>query len=562
CVVQWELFNELKRPVLMRLLHPMSMLARELDPTRLILDESGGWAQGANLYLPYESEPVKFNDIHDYPGPQINEEVYNKLVLTGGKTHEEMRKMGLGGRLPGRNVVPGLMTFFSELGYGSLPDLEDNNKRFAEIGNPIAPPTLYHRRLAEEHARALKESGFDGIYPDLNKFCLDQQQIHGAANRRMIEAVRCNPNVQGYCIHALTAGDWIIGAGLLDLFRNPKTYAYEGTKAASQPRIVSIRVRPRNVYAERGTKIEITAVNEMDAVRGNLKVEVVDGNGETAFAKTAKTLAGTGITLMFSENFDTKALRGTYTVKAEITADDGLPIAGNQYSFDVFNAEQLSVPRKRIAVLDPGSSLKPFLKKAGIAFAEFDRDTDRSLPVFVSRTEAKTPAQKNLFGELAEFTKAGGTAVYLQGGGPVVSWGRAGQTSPLLPVKARSKQAKGNWTCIPHIVKDHAVFDGLPVNGMMGSIYENVWAENTLLDVDGDIFVGAIGFDWFPDYDLSKRHYYGPGDTWWGADMAIAPLGKGRCIVSELHLVDNLGKDPVADKILFNLIEWTTADRE
>ncbi len=92
CVVQWELFNELKRPVLKRLLHPMSVLARRLDPTRLILDESGGWA-GANLYLPYESEPAKFNDIHDYPGPQVNDEVYTKLLLTGAKTHEEMREM-------------------------------------------------------------------------------------------------------------------------------------------------------------------------------------------------------------------------------------------------------------------------------------------------------------------------------------------------------------------------------------------------------------------------------------------------------------------------------------
>jgi len=73
CVVQWELFNELKRPVLKQLLHPMSMLARQLDPTRMIMDESGGWTQGANLYLPYEYEPTKFNDIHDYPGPQINE---------------------------------------------------------------------------------------------------------------------------------------------------------------------------------------------------------------------------------------------------------------------------------------------------------------------------------------------------------------------------------------------------------------------------------------------------------------------------------------------------------
>jgi len=558
CVVQWELFNELKRPVLKRMLHPMSMLARQLDPTRLILDESGGWAQGANMYLPYESEPTKFNDIHDYPGPQINEEVYNKLILTGSKTHEEMREMGLEGRLPGRNVVPGLMTFFSELGYGSLPDLVDINQRFAETGNPIVPPTLYHRRLADEHRQALKESGFDKIYPALKKFCLDQQQIHGTANRRMIEAVRCNPEVKGYCIHALTDGDWIIGAGLLDLFRNPKTYAYEGTKAANHPRIISIRVRPRNVYAERGTKIEITGVNELGAINGNLKVEVAAGDGGIVFTQRIETNLVSGITQVFSEKFDTRAFKGAYTVTAEITADDGSPIAGNVYSFDVFTAEQLAVPNRRIAVLDPSNSLKPFLRQVGVAFVEFDAKTDRSLSVFVSHTEANTTAQRKLFGELAEFIKAGGTAVYLQGGGPKAPWGRAGKASPLLPIGARSKQAIGTWTCIPRLVKDHPVFDGLPVNGMMGPLYENVWAENTLLDVAGETIVAAIGYDWFPDYDLSKRHYYGPGDTWWGADMASVPLGQGHCIVSQLRLLDNLGKDPVADKILFNLIRFAS----
>ena len=113
CVVQWELFNELKRPVLIQLLEPMSILARKLDPTRMILDESGGWAQGANMFLPYESVPTKFNDIHCYPGPFINEDVYQKLIFAGRKTHKEMRAMGLKDDLPGRNVIPGLMSFFS-----------------------------------------------------------------------------------------------------------------------------------------------------------------------------------------------------------------------------------------------------------------------------------------------------------------------------------------------------------------------------------------------------------------------------------------------------------------
>jgi len=562
CVVQWELFNELKRPVLKRLLHPMSMLARRLDPTRLILDESGGWAHGANMYLPYESEPTKFNDIHYYPGQQINEEVYTKLLLTGSKTHEQMQAMGLGGGLPGRNVVPGLMTFFSELGYGSLPDLVDNNRRFGEMGSPIAPPTVYHRRLADEHRKILKESGFDRIYPDLKEFCLDQQQIHGLANKRMIEAVRCNPDVAGYCIHALTDGDWIVGAGLLDLWRNPKTYAYEGTKAASQPRILSIRVRPRNVYAERGTTIEIKGVNESDAVGANLRIEVTSADGRRVFAKTVQAKLGSGITRLFCEKLDTQALEGTHMVKAKITANDGLLIAQNEYNFDVFTTGQLRIPKRRIALLDPSNSLRPFVKQTGIEFVEFTAETDRSIPVLVSRTEAKTPAQRKLFGKLAEFIRAGGTGVYLQGGGPNVAWGRAGKASPLLPVDARLKRAWGNWIGIPHLVNEHPVFAGLPVNCMMGPIYENVCARSTLLDVKGEIIAGAIGYDSHPDYDLRRRHYYGPGDTWWGADMAVIPFGKGRCIVSQLRLVENLGEDPVADKILFNLIDWATADHD
>ncbi|MHC4149872.1 MAG: hypothetical protein ACYSR5_10355, partial [Planctomycetota bacterium] len=269
-----------------------------------------------------------------------------------------------------------------------------------------------------------------------------------------------------------------------------------------------------------------------------------------------------GITQLFKERLDTKALEGPCTVKTQITAGNGSLIAENEYSFDVFTAEQLTVPKKRIAVLDQSNSLKPFLNKSGLAFEEFDAETDHSLAVFVSRTEAKTPAQRKLFGELQKFIKAGGTAVYLQGGGLKAPWAKAGKASQLLPMRVRTKAAIGLWLCIPHLVSDHPVFDGLPVNRMMGPVYENVWAKHTLLDVDGETIAGAVSFDFAPDFELSKRHYYGPGDTWWGSDVAIAPLGKGRCVLSQLRLVDNLGDDPVADKILFNLIRWTTESEQ
>ena len=556
CVVQWELFNELKRPVLMQMLHPMTLLARELDPTRLILDESGGWAQGANMFLPYASEPTKFNDIHVYPGPQVTEEVYKKLILTGIKTHDELRAMGIRGRLPGRNVIPGLMTFISELGYGSLPDLVDNNQDFAKTGNPVAPPMVYHRRLADEHRQALRESGFDRIYPDLKQFCLDQQKIHGAANKRMIEVVRCNPLVSGYCIHALCAGDWIMGAGILDLFRNPKTYAYEGTKQANQPRILAMRVNPRNVYAARGATIDITGVNELAGFAGKLKVTIKSENQERVFSKIMDVQMQTGITPLFREELDTGGLSGTYTVAAEVMKTDGSRRIQNEYDFDVFSAEQLAVPDRRIAVLDLNDGLKPFLKQVGISYETFDKETDPALPVFVSRTWAEDKMESDIYNQLAAFIQSGGTGVYLGGGGQWAPWGKAGNASGLLPVSVRIKGSVGNWLGIPHMVNEHPIFDGLPVNCMMGSVYENVIAIRSLLDVEGVTVAGSIGFDFAPDFEVRKRHYYGPGDTWWGSDLSIAPVGRGRCILSQLRLVENLGKDPVADNILYNLIRF------
>ena len=547
CVVQWELFNELHRPILKQMMRPMALLTRELDPTRLILDESGGWAFGARMYLPYEYQPTRFNDIHTYPGPFINKWLFDGF-LTIGMTDEEMKSRGLNARTPGRNVVPGLMSFVSELGYGSLPNLVDNNERFRRDGNPLTPAYRYHHRLEAGQKRVLKESGFDRLYPDIEKFCLDQQSIHGAANKRMIEAVRSNPDVKGYCIHALAAGDWILGAGLIDLWRNPKSYAYEGTKAANQPRILVIRMFPRNVYATRGSRIEITGINEANALDATLAVQVVSQDGKTVFRREIYTEWTAGVSRLFEEKLETSALRGSYTIKARISAKDGAVVAENTYDFDVFSEEDLAVPATQVAVLDLNGPLPRFLKNSGMDVRVFDTSTPRSTPVFVTNVKPKNAA------ELLIFIEQGGTAVYIQGVAQSLKQGE----SSNLPFNAQVERAQGLWTCIPHVVADHPIFADLPNRGIMREIFENVWATQTLLNLGGETIVASIGFEWFSQDH--KLQYSGPGESWWGGDLAVVPHGKGRSVVSQLRIVENLGKDPVADKILYNLIRFT-ADR-
>jgi len=557
-VVQWELFNELHRPILKQMMRPMALLTRELDPTRLILDESGGWAYGARMYLPHEFEPIRFNDIHTYPGPFINKWFYDGFLAIG-LTEEEKKGKGLYAKAPGRNVVPGLMSFVSELGYGSLPNLVGVNHRFRRDGNPLTPAYRYHQCLAEDQQRVLKESGFDDLYPDLEKFCLDQQSIHGAANQRMIEAVRSNPNVSGYCIHALAAGDWILGAGLIDLWRQPKSYAYEATKAANQPQIVAIRLTPRNVYASRGSRLEVVGINELDALTALLSIRIASTAGETVFSKDIRTEWNEGVSTLLTQRLDTRAWHGGYSVTAIVSAENGAIIAENESTFDVFNEQELVLPKTRIAVLDLDGSFTRFLKQQGINAIEFDASTPQSFPVFVTRVPPKSRSEQTRFADLMTFLHEGGTAVYVQGLGRYYQRDASNQVqSPTIPFAARVEAAQGLWTCIPHLVRNHPIFAGLPAEGMMRDLYENVWARQTLRDLDTKPIVASIGFKWFSGEH--KLHYSGPGESWWGADLAIVPHGRGRIVVSQLRIVENLGKDPVADKLLYNLMQFATGE--
>lgn len=555
CIVQWELFNELHRPVLKQLMRPMAMLARSLDPTRLILDESGGWANGANMYLPQDYEPTKFNDIHNYPGPFINEQVYDGF-LSIGLTKKEMTEIGFNGVTPGRNVVPGLMSFVSELGYGSLPNLTQVNKQFKEEGNPLTPSYRYHKRLDEEQKQMLQLAGFSDLYPDVEQFYLDQQLIHGTANKRMIEAVRMNPEVDGYCIHALSAGDWILGAGLIDIWRNPKSYAYEGTKAANQPRIISIRAKHRNVYANKGMNLEILGANELEALDGKLEIEIKSSKKEIVYNEKVPFNWKTGVSSILNSKINTDNWSGKYIIEAKVKSNSSTIVTKNSIEFDVFSDNDLIAPKQKIAVIGSHDKFEKFINNTEMEVVKFNPYIDYKIPVFVVNNSAEVN-NKKINADIIDFTKKGGTVVYIEG-----FQKRTNEKIEKSPFKLMVHPAVGLWTGISHLIHEHPIFNGLPSNGMMRNTYENVWPELTLrdLEINGsqniEPIVASIGFDWFSEGH--KMHYSGPGASWWGTDLGVCKLGKGKIIISQFRLLSNLGNDPVADKLFYNLIEFSS----
>lgn len=564
CIVQWELFNEINRPILAQMLNAMSVLARELDPTRMILDESGGWGEGANIYLPFERTPKKFNDIHHYSGSQIDEEEFDGYLATG-QTKEAKENLGLKEvKSYGKNVVPGMMSYISELGYGSTPDLVSNNKEFETKGNPIVAPTIYHKELHEGYKNALKKIGFDKIYPNIQDFYLEQQKMHGIANKRMIEATRLNDVVKGYCVHALVGGDWVIGAGLLDLWRNPKTLVYDMTKEANQERIVPIRILPRNVYAEKGAKLEVYGVNELANEQVVVTITITSEDGKDVYKKSVEGPFAHGISQFLETNLDTKVFQGNYTVNVEVKNTTGDIVAKNSQPFDVFSSQQLKTPKAKIAVMDFDNSLSNYLKNNHIAFVPFSKDLDKSIPVLVGKTSKKDKTYIEAVETLRQFAKEGGKVVFFEILGqkasdpeePTVLKEKEPDVLPLGAQMFPKWETRGGWAAKSHVVSKHPIFKGLPTEMIMHGVYENVHPDVAMAKQKGNYIAGLIGYDHFPNKDRMKRHYIGPGEVWWAADVMETPFGKGKMVLSTLRIIEFLGKDPVADKLLYNMIDY------
>ena len=577
-IVQWELFNEIRRPVLANMLKPMSLKARELDPTRLILDESGGWAEGANLYLPYSTKAFKFNDIHNYPGPNINNNKFDGF-LTIGKTPEENKRLGLNARTPGRNVVPNIPSYVSEIGYGSLPDLEENEIDFLKKGNPITYPYLYHLRFNKEIKEKLIETGLIKLFKNASSFYKKQQEIHGIANKRMIEAIRSNDNIIGYCVHALTAGDWIIGAGLLDLWRNPKGLAYELTKEGNLSKIAVLRTNKRNYFQGENVKISTLIINDNQSENNRVRISVnkLDKNKKELIYTTNKIYEiKNGINDIGKINLGKDLEPSEYELNVILTKSNII-----EYQTSIkFNIFPLPKHQKNlnVAVLKDDKRISSFFNKYGIKYEIFSKDTNVNTTVIVNESDTDFYSSKDgniveknnedsltdyskLMDQINKFAFKGGNVIFLKIPGKTRK--RIGPNLTFvadgvdyLPSKPIKNISQGLWDGILHINSKHPFFNELPVNVNMSGIYENIAPTISLRNFKGKNIVQTIAFDRIPNGNILKRNYIGSGEVWSGSDLSIVEHGKGKMVLSTLKLLENLNYDPISEIVLFNMINY------
>jgi hypothetical protein len=558
-IICWETANEIIRKSELLPRHPVSLAARRLDPTRLIIDESGGsrapW--GANAYLPYSTERFPIRDHHIYRRAPVNKTDYEELA-TAGDTN--------------------LLTFISEVGYGGWPDLPQNVERYKKEGNPLTADYRFHQELLASLEKVFQSNRLNEVFPDISALCRASQQIQAIGNRLQLEAVRMNPAADGYCLHAFTDGDWVFGAGVLDLWRQPKAL-YQSLKEVQQPLCVAIRTDAVNAYAARGLAIEIQACNDQKAFTGELVLEAMGNNHEVVWQTRQKVFVSRGISRLFQDKLGTASWQGKYTLRVQLLRE-GQQATENAQDIFVLAATDVLLPVVDLSLVDTREQLKPFLQSAGREWRSFD-GTGSGVALVVDN-DAQIAQQVETFVRLMDWVKRGGVAIWLKPPSRMLVEGdpiyrdyennymmqlrqkrkpkgvlrNSLLETKLFPWALQHRNARGMWIPVGHFLRKHAVFEGLPQGGFLDQLYQNIAPASALMEVAGEELAGCVA------WSAEPHDYYPKLEAWHAVDLATVPHGKGTMILSTFQILEHLGKDPLADKLLVNLLKHATKLRK
>ncbi len=541
-IVMWGLLNETKDGPIFRHAVGLLPLVKQLDDTRVVMLNSG-----LENFVPRKGE-VK------------SERPFGALCNPGGTEWEDTlfdahpypRYPHLAqdiGQL--RDTPEEKPIFISEYGVGGAVNLSRQVRHYEQIGYADSEAAQLYRGFLNRFMADWQRWGMADTFASPEDYF--GQCVARVAGIRLegLNAIRANPLCVGHSMSG-TFDHGFCGEGVMSSeFRELKPGATDAVFDGFYPLRLCLFTEPKHIY--RGAKVRLDAVlaNEDVLLPGDypIRLQVVGPDGRSVFdavrnvtiqGPTAKPEAPLALPV-FGEEIAVDGPTGKYRFLA--TFQKGGAAAGGSTEFYVTDPADMPKVETDVTLWGDDPVLTKWLAGHGIKTHPLAAGgPSKREAILIGRVPPAEDAAawRGLVRQIAQ----GSTAVFLS---PKAF--KAG-TNALARVPLANKGNLGlcrGWLYRPdHWTKRHPFFDGLPSGGLMDyTLYRNmitdVWWKG--LDVPNELV--ASGIDASFNYDA-------------GVLLAVYRLGAGRIVLNTFSVCEQLGQDPVAERLLRNMLNYAS----
>ncbi len=518
--------------------------ARELDPSRLMIDTSGGHglsASGgtadmmldtaadlaglAHIMLPNSDDSARFIDAHSYC----------KLPVSDGSL-QNYRSSG----------NADMVFFVSEYGAAETPpDYASVLRKYRPKEKKLGLEDYQlHKDFFDSLKAQFKAAGIKNIFGTVGNF-IEQTNVARADEMRLVTtALRTNPNLGGlcYCQLADASGELF---GALDQWREPKPLWESLSQAVRVPLLVP-EIGKRVLFSGEPETLTAQLINENESgAMYEFALRLVNENGRTVKKCEGKVKAKSWVQPVDGLEFPKKLKPGRYEYQAILKPKGEAEIV-ESIEFLVIEKAKPVVPK--VGARGVKTDLTEHLLELGLQVELIGNNyREKNIPLLVDCRNGLLEDRNVIleqFGQMKKMVQLGGCLILLNPE-PLLLY------EYLIPALLRMQPVMRNCSYI----KPHAIFDGLPSGCVSSYVYGDVGAKKTFergADVKaagGEVIYGAF----------SMHMWTRPADYSWGAGLYTLPVGKGTIVISQMDLQDHLGKSAVADRLLVNLINYAAS---
>jgi len=532
-IVMWCMLNEIyhywtfTNAQMDRLRLAMSLKARELDPTRIVGDNSGGaheYEQCAGAMMPYRKTYSPLRDLHHYCASPVTDEAltvrYRGLPKAGGPI------------------------YISEFGaYECPPDFDRTLARYSAADRRKGlEDYLQYKSYWESLKQKFNEAGLKKVFGDVKTFVRRNDERVCEEVRAVVSSMRSNPHLDAYAICQLADASGEI-FGITDIWRQPKLHFADYVAAAQTPWVVP-HFASRLVEPGQTVEFDLRCVNEhMTGNRYTATVTFRPESGGKAFHTVSKTFTAKGwVQEVLTDRFPAPAKGGRYVAEAVLKEGSTVRCV-NPLRFTV--VEQPALTNPLVRALGGDARLLAALRRIGAEQNRFTNSTaSKHLPFILvgHRLQEGGPSYAHIQ-QVSRQVRLGGVAILIEPANPIFY-------DSLLPTVIR------NICPMRSIgyVFDHPIVEGLPSNCVLEYEYGRLLRgiRNCPEDVrkaGGRTIMGGIG----------AHMWTKPDEYIWNGLVDEVPVGRGKVLLVQLKLLDHVDKDPVARRLLRNLLEYAYA---